>query len=215
MARAASGVPAPRSHGGRWIALTAAATVLVVAAAVAATLALAHSGKRNGNRAAGTRASAAARASKQPGHPTTPGTTPVTALAGGRIAVAVAAARSPQARPVVSFLARYFAAINSHDYGAYRRLFSAEVRGGLSRATFIAGYGTTRDSLATLRDIGVIGPGQLAAVITFTSHQQPGQSQSQSSCTRWRISLYLTRAGNGYLLQAPPPGYRAFFRACP
>lgn len=116
---------------------------------------------------------------------------------------------------MAEFLTRYFTAINAHDYLAYRRLFSATVRDALSRAVFTAGYGTTTDSLARLRYISAIGGGQFDAVITFTSHQRPYQSPSQSSCTRWRISLFLVRNGNGYLLQAPPSGYQASFSACP
>ena len=213
MARAAYGVPGRGPHSGRWIALTAAIAVLVMAAA-AVTLALANSHTRGGSPQAGARA-------KQSGpgagpSPTAPGQTQATALAAGhRVEVAAGAAAAPDARPVVSFLTRYFSAINDHDYQAYLRLYSPAIRGSLTPAAFSAGYGTTRDSLATLRHIGVIAPGQLDAVVTFTSHQQPGQSASQSACTRWRISLYLIREGAGYLLQTPPSGYQASFRACP
>ncbi len=211
MARAAYGVPGPGPHSGRWIALTAAMAVLVMAAA-AVTLALGNSRSRGGSPQAGDRAKRSGPAAGP--SPSAPGQ--ATALATGhRVAVAAGAAASPDTRPVVSFLTRYFTAINDHDYQAYLRLYSPAIRGGLTPAAFSAGYGTTRDSLATLRHIGVIGPGQLDAVVTFTSHQQPGQSASQSACTRWRISLYLIREGAGYLLQAPPSGYLASFRACP
>ena len=213
MARAAYGLPGRGPHSGRWIALTAAMAVLVMAAA-AVTLALAIGRTRGGNPQAGARASQSGPAAGP--SPTAPGETQATALATDhRVAVAAGAAGSPDARPVVSFLTRYFTAINYHDYRAYLRLFNPASRGDLTPAAFSAGYGTTRDSLATLRHIGVIGPGRLDAVVTFTSHQQAGQSPSQSACTRWRISLYLIRARNGYLLQTPPAGYLASFRACP
>ena len=211
MTRAASGLRARGLHSGRGIALTAAATVLVIAAA-AATLTLLHSHAPGGSAAAGGRASGAASTSTPIAAPTV---TPVTAVDSGiHIAVASAAAHSPHARPIVKFLTRYFTAINAHDYLAYRHLFSPAVRSGLSRAAFTAGYATTTDSLARLLSISVIGPGPLDAVVTFSSHQRPGQSPSQSSCTRWRISLFLVRTGHGYLLQAPPSGYRASFRGC-
>lgn len=212
MARAAYGLPGRGPHSGRWIALTAAMAVLVMAAA-AVTLALANGHARGGSPRAGTRARQSGPAAGP--SPTAPSGTQATALANGYVAVAAGAAGSPNAPPAVSFLTRYFAAINDHDYRAYLRLYSPAIRGSLTPAAFSAGYGTTRDSLATLRHISVIGPGQLDAVVTFTSHQQPGQSASQSACTRWRISLYLIRADNGYLLQTPPSGYLASFRACP
>lgn len=214
MARAAYGRPAGSPRSGRRIALTAAAVVLVIAAA-AATLALAHHRSGSGSPPAGAGPSSAIRASTS-APAAAPSATPGTSLASGNsVVVAAGAAGSPHASAVVSFLARYFAAINAHDYQAYRRLFGAAIRGGLSQAAFTAGYGTTNDSAAKLRGIGVIGPAELDAVVTFTSHQLPGQSPSHSSCTAWRISLYLVREGNGYLLHAPPSGYRASFRACP
>jgi hypothetical protein len=212
MARAAYGLPDRNLHSGRWIALTAAMAVLVMAAA-AVTLAMANSPARDGSPQAGARA----RQSGPPAgpSPTVPGGTRAAALASGNIAVAAGVAASPYERLVVSFLTRYFAAINDHDYRAYLRLFGRTNRDSLTAAAFSAGYGSTRDSLATLRHIGVISQGHLAAIITFTSHQKPGQSPSQSACTRWRISVYLTREGNEYLLQMPPSGYQASFRACP
>ncbi len=212
MARAAYGLPGGSLHSGRWIALTAAMAVLVMAAA-AATLTLANGRARSGSPQAG---APARRFGLSAGpSPTASGGTSATAPANGNVVVAAGAAATPHERPVVSFLTRYFAAINHHDYQAYLRLFSAAIRGSLTAAAFSAGYGSTRDSLATLRHIGIVRPGQLAAVITFTSHQKPGQSPSQSACTRWRISLYLTREGNEYQLQRPPSGYQASFRACP
>ena len=213
MARAAYGVPGPGAHSGRWIALTAAMAVLVMAAAAVA-LALGNGRTPGGSPQADARAQQSGPAAEP--SPTAPDQTQATALATGRrVAVAAGAATAPDARPVVSFLTRYFTAINDHDYRAYLRLYSPAIRGSLTPKAFSAGYGTTRDSLATLRHIGVIGLGQLVAVVTFTSHQQPGQSASRSACTRWRISLYLIRAGGGYLLQTPPTGYLASFRACP
>ncbi len=213
MPRSASAVPVGGPHSGRWIALTAATTLLVVAAA-SATLAVMLNGSGRGGPASG-RATSPAQVTRQPSS-APPSVIPAAALAGGnRVAVAASAAHAPDARAVVSFLNRYFAAIDSRDYQAYRRMFSPAVRSALSRAAFTAGYGSTKDSLATLRSIGVVGPGQLNAVVTFTSHQQPGESPSQSSCTRWRVSLYLVRNGYGYLLQTPPAGYAASFRACP
>ena len=215
MARAHNGVPAGGARSGRWIALTAAAVVLVLAAATA-TLAMTHSLSGNASTPRGAGASGPARASRQSGPAAAPAATPVSVLASGnRVVVAAGAAGAPRSRVVALFLASYFAAINAHDYLAYRRLFSLTTRGGLSGTAFTDGYGTTRDSLATLRRIADTGPSLLRADVTFTSHQQPGHSPSHTSCTLWRISLYLVRDGNGYLPQAPPTQYQAWFRACP
>jgi hypothetical protein len=130
------------------------------------------------------------------------------------VAIDPAAAGAPHEAAVVAVLNRYFSAINDHAYGAYEGLFSPAVRNGLSQATFTAGFGTTRDSAVTLRSISALGTGELEASVTFTSHQQPAASPTHSSCTAWRISLYLVKQGRRYLLTAPPPGYQASFRSC-
>jgi hypothetical protein len=130
------------------------------------------------------------------------------------VAVDPAAASAPHEAAVVAVLNRYFSAINDHAYGAYERLFSPAVRSGLSQATFMAGFGTTHDSAVTLRRMSALGTGELEVSVTFTSHQQPSASPTQSSCTAWQISLYLVKQGRRYLLTAPPPGYQASYRSC-
>lgn len=205
--------PARSPHNGRWIALAAAAAVLVGAAAFATvTLNRGQSGHEGSRSGAG--ASAPARGSRTPGAMATsaaPGTRPV---GSNLVAVAPRAAHSPHATAVASFLARYFSAINAHDYAAYRRLFSPAIRSGLSRAEFRAGYRTTRDSAATLHRIRVIAPGQVSALVSFTSHQRAADSPTRSACTSWSITLFLVRQNGSYVLQTPPSGYRAAFRAC-
>ena len=205
--------PPSNPHGGRRIAFAAAAAVLVIAIVTATVVVLAH------HRGAGAAAQAGGRS---PGTaPSRPGaSSPAAAHSGapasgdGVVTIAKAAAGSPHAGTVVSFLVRYFSAINSHDYRAYRRLFSYSIRGELTESTFILGYGSTHDSRAVLHNVDVIGPGKLEALVTFTSHQQPGSSPTGSSCTAWRITLYLTRLGHSYVLQPPPTGYQPSYRAC-
>ena len=114
----------------------------------------------------------------------------------------------------MSFLSRYFTAINSHDYDAYQRLFSVPGRDELSVANFNSGYATSRDSRAVLHSVSVVGPGQLAVLVTFTSHQQPAASPTHTSCTAWSISLYLIRREHRYLMQSPPGNYGAFASSC-
>jgi hypothetical protein len=188
------------AHGGRWIAIAASAVVVCIAA-VAAVL-LSHHGGAGHRRTTSRPASSPAASRSRP----TPD---------GVVTIDPSAASAPQEAAVVAVLNRYFSAINSHAYNAYEKLFSPAVRTGLSPATFMSGFGTTRDSAETLHSIGVIGAGQVEAVVTFTSHQQAAASPTRSSCTAWRISLYLIRQGRRYLLAAPPPGYQASFHSCP
>jgi hypothetical protein len=130
------------------------------------------------------------------------------------VTVSQAAAGSPRAVSAVLFLTRYFSAINAHDYAAYQRLFGASLRGGLSAQAFTAGYGSTRDSGIVLRGVTVTGSGQIAAMVTFTSHQQASSSPTHSACTTWYIALYLVKHDHHYLLRPPPPGYQASAAAC-
>jgi hypothetical protein len=190
--RAASRAPGAAPRGGRWIALAAAASVLVIAVGVTLLLTSRSAGSDQGS--AGGR------------------------VASGRlirlVAVDHAAAAAPHSDAVVAFLDRYFSAINERDYLAYRRLFSPAVRGGLSDAVFGARYAGTRDSRVTLRKIRVLGPGAVEALITFTSHQKPGDSQTQSSCTIWRVSLALIARAHRYVIESPPTGSRGSFSNC-
>jgi hypothetical protein len=130
------------------------------------------------------------------------------------VAVGSGAAARPRAAAVSRFLARYFAAINRHDYRAYLHLFSREIRGSLSAADFQAGYGSSRDSAETLTGLAAAGPGQQAATVTFTSHQAAASSPARTGCLRWRITLYLARPGRAYVIGNPPAGYYATDRAC-
>ena len=57
--------------------------------------------------------------------------------------------------------------------------------------------------------------GDLAAEVTFTSHQDPADSPGGEACTNWNITLYLSKSGSGYLIDAPPPGYHATYSAMP
>jgi len=191
---------------GRWISVAAATVVLVIAAAGAAIL-LSHHGKTGGHATAGHTAPASSPAP-------TPSTGTTASVSSKLIAVKPAAATSPRAPAVVAFLTRYFTAINHHDYAAYRMLFSRRVRGQLSASAFATGYGTSRDSHMTLRSLATQGSGPLIADVTFTSHQQPAASPTNSSCNHWTISLYLARRAHGYVLVSPPSDYGAKYLSC-
>jgi hypothetical protein len=193
-------------HNGRWIAMAATTAVLLIAAAVAVVLVRHHGTAGHTPRAA------AASTTARPSSSATAGVSQPTV--NGLVTVVPSAATAPHEAAVVAVLNRYFRAINSHAYGAYEKLFSPALRSGLSAAAFSSGFGTTTDSAETLHSIAVIGAGQVDAVVTFTSHQQAADSPTQSSCTAWRISLYLVKERHRYLLEAPPQGYQASYRSC-
>jgi hypothetical protein len=200
-----SGRTVPRRNG-RWIAVAAALTVLFATAAVAFALVVLHRPGHHSPRP--NRPSAPARSSRP-----VPSSAPSPAVQ-GLVTVDPGAATAPDEAGIAAFLSRYFRAINRHNYGAYEQLFSAGQRAGLSPAMFNAGYGTTRDSAERLHSVGVIGAGQIDALVTFTSHQLAADSPTNSSCTTWSIALYLVKQGHRYLLVAPPQGYQASYHSC-
>lgn len=198
--------PMASAPNGRWISLAAAMAVLLITASVAVVLLgryhrAAHAPPAR-RPSVTTRSSSPAPASAPP------------ATAAGQLSVDSAAAAAPHKVAIVTFLNRYFSAVNHHDYGAYERLFSPALRNELPSATFSAGFGTATDSAEQLRSIGVVGPGQVDALVTFTSHQLAADSLTNSRCTVWSIVLYLTRQRRQYLLVAPPAGYTATYHSC-
>jgi hypothetical protein len=133
------------------------------------------------------------------------------------VLVAPPARQQPDAQPVSRFLSRYFRAINHHDYPAYLRLFSPASRAALSQSSFLAGYGSTRDSAPRLAGLQAAGPRQLAATVTFTSRQDAAASPEHEGCLRWRITVYLIRHDGRherYFIGNPPAGYTARNHAC-
>jgi hypothetical protein len=192
--------PRPRGqHNGRWVSIAAATVVLVICVVTAAVLLSRHQPAGQG--------SPRATITHRPRATATP-------VVNGLVTIEPSAAGQSSAPAVVSFLAKYFTAINHHDFAAYRRLFSTSLRGGLSSAAFGRGYGTSRDSLVTLHSVSSAGTAELDAAVTFTSRQQPADSPTHSACTAWVISLYLTKEGRNYVLVSPPAGYQASFSDC-
>lgn len=132
----------------------------------------------------------------------------------GGVHVAAAAAQSPDAQSVASFLDSYFTAINAHDYQAYSALLTSALQQGLTQASFDRGYRGTADSAESLVNISQAADGDMAATVTFTSQQNPDQANHEEACTDWRISLFLTQSGNSYLIDRPPAGYHAASAPC-
>ena len=180
-----------------WFLLAAGAAALTIGAGAVILATGPHT-------AAGGKAAAAAQA--QAARPT--------GAASQLVTVSPAAATSSHAAGAAAFLTHYFTAINRHDFAAYRKLFSPPLRGGLSPATFAAGYGTTRDAGIVLGSLRVTGPGQVSAVVSFTSHQDAASSPTRSACTAWRIALNLVKHGHHYVMQSLPHSYQASAARC-
>ena len=129
--------------------------------------------------------------------------------------VGAGASRDPNASSVAAFLGQYFAAINARDYQSYLSLLSPQLQQGMTQAQFDEGYRSTVDSNETLVGISTASDGDLAAEVTFTSHQNPADSPDQSkSCTNWDISLFLAQGSSGWVIDPPPSGYQASYQPC-
>jgi hypothetical protein len=141
---------------------------------------------------------------------------PVSPTAGsGGVAVAPGVLGNTAEPQVVALLNGYFTAINQHDYTAYASLLDQQERQNITASAFDSGFGTTTDSDETLTGISAEGSGEVAAMVTFTSHQQPSDSIDNSACTSWAITLFLVPNGTGgYLIGAAPSSYHASYQAC-
>jgi hypothetical protein len=202
---------APRRRSRAVIVAAVAAVVLAAPGGVYA-LAAGQGQARTGAQPTG-RASGSAAPSAAAGQ----GTPAVVGLPAGAttvVAVAAGAASNPAARRVAALLDRYFTAINRRDYAAYARLLDRRRLRSDPAASFEEGYASTTDSDETLTRISAVGSGNVAASLTFISHQKPAISLDRSSCTLWSITLYLVRHGSGYLIGTPPRGYWASYQAC-
>jgi len=144
-----------------------------------------------------------------------PSDTSSSSFSGSAVTVGAGASQDPDSSSVAAFLGQYFAAVNAHDYQSYLSLLSPQVQRGMTQAQFDKGYRSTVDSNETLVGISTASDGDLAAEVTFTSHQNPADSPDQSeSCTNWDITLFLAQSGSGYLIDPAPSGYQASYQPC-
>lgn len=132
----------------------------------------------------------------------------------GPVAISPALAGNPEAPAIAAFLDKYFSAINAHDYQAYTALLGPQTQVP-DQSQFDSGYGSTTDSSETLRGISSAAGGDSAAQVTFTSHQDATESPTNTTCTKWSVSIYLTPQSGSYLLDKPPSSYLANYSACP
>lgn len=147
--------------------------------------------------------------------PSTAAPTPSATAPSNTVTLSPNAAADPQSQSVVTFLGQYFTAINGHDFLGYRNLLGAQLRAAMTRQKFNTGYRSTVDFGERLRRISSDASGDTVATITFTSHQNPADSvNGRQSCTRWRISLFLQTAADGYVIEQAPAGYHSSYSAC-
>lgn len=148
--------------------------------------------------------------------PTPQASSPSAIATGGQNAITVTASaeRDPAASSVAALLEKYFTAINTHNYRAYQALYVPEVQQGMTRENFRSGYRGTVDFAERLVGISTAANGDTQATSTFTSHQDPDAADNYETCTRWRISLFLTQGADGYLIDVAPLGYHAASAAC-
>jgi hypothetical protein len=169
--------------------------------------------QRSASRAAATTpANAASTPSTESAQPTGNATASPSQPA-GTVAVAPAVASNPAVPAVEALLNSYFQAINTRNYAEYNSLHDAATQANESASDFYSGYATTTDSAETLTAISSNG-GEVAATVTFTSHQSPADSVDGSSCNNWTLTLYLEPDGGGYVIAAAPSGYQPTHTDC-
>jgi hypothetical protein len=132
------------------------------------------------------------------------------------VTIAAGASGNPNASLVATFLGQYFAAINARDYQSYLSLLSPRLQQDMTQAQFDKGYRSTADSDETLVSLSTAANGDLAAEVTFTSHQDQADSPDQrETCTNWDISLFLGQGGgSGYVIDPAPSDYHASYQPC-
>jgi hypothetical protein len=139
---------------------------------------------------------------------------PSTTVGSNAVAIAPGVSQQSGSQQIAAFLESYFEAINDHNYQEYSSLFDPQIRQGLTAGAFNSGYRSTTDSGATLVGIAATDAGDIAASVTFTSHQNPADSPDHTGCTDWNITLFLEQQGGGYLIGQPPHGYHASSQPC-
>jgi hypothetical protein len=141
--------------------------------------------------------------------PAPPPTTP-SPTQSGTVALSQTAAGNSASAQVVDLFNRYFDGINTRNYNEYAGTLDAGYRGQNSQSSFSSGYATTTDSDETITAIYGSG-GNLTAVVTFTSRQDPADSvDKKSSCNHWQLTLPLIAQGSGYVIATPSPGYARY-----
>jgi len=132
----------------------------------------------------------------------------------GLVSVGAGVASNGAEPAVETTLSRYFQGINTHDYAEYQSAHNAAEQAAESQATFKSGYASTADSGMTLVSLDSTSNGGESATVTFTSHQAAGSSIDGSTCNNWQLTFFLVPQGGGYLIGAPPSGYKPVYSDC-
>jgi len=159
-------------------------------------------------------ASAKASASASPsGSPSTSASASASPSA-GLVSLGPGVASNPAEPAVETTLTHYFQGINTLNYAEYASALDAQEQAGEPESKFKSGYSSTADSGMQLISLLSSGNGVLAATVTFTSHQNAGNSVDGSTCNNWKLTLYLVQQGGSYLQGAAPSGYQPSYSDC-
>jgi hypothetical protein len=126
----------------------------------------------------------------------TPSTAPIDADGPVSVTLSPSAEGAPQARDVADLIARYFGAINRHDYDAWL----ATVTTGQARRdrdSWTVDYSTTHDSDIYISDINQGDP--LTVRMQFVSHQDLSFAPAglRAECVRWDVTYEILDEGVG------------------
>jgi hypothetical protein len=211
-------LPGRRRTGQRRTAAIIAGAVAVVlvagGGAYAAVVALGHKGSTTSSlpptsAPASTPPPTASTTPTQSPTPTsTPSATP-SPTATGPIAFAPGVSGAPHSQQVENLFTAYFDGINTHNFTEYSSALAPAMQAKNPQSSFSTGYATTTDSNETINSIAASGS-DLTAVVTFTSHQSPGDSPDHSACNNYTLTLPLIPQGSGYAITVPAQGYAAW-----
>jgi hypothetical protein len=217
----------PRRSRGKGFAFFLVSLVVVLGAGGGAYALVSMSGKNHssqpattnpatGSSTGGTTAGSSTPTTPTQGSATSPTSATSSAGSAAGVALGPGVAAGANTTLAVGLLNHYFHGINTHDYAEYSAVLDPGLRAGQPQSSFDSGYATTQDSGMTLTSLADAGGGELAATVTFTSHQDPAQSaDKKSSCNNWTLTLYLAKQSDGsYLMTHPPAGYHATFTDC-
>jgi hypothetical protein len=216
----------PKPSGGKRGVFLTVALVVVLGAGFGAYELVSMAGKNSTSQPPAARSSGAASTASTPAGnssprspvpPTGSGTssaTGTTSPAGGEVATGPGVADNGATTAALGVLNHYFHGINTHNYTEYSSVLDAVQRAAQPESAFNKGYSSTQDTGMTLTSVADYG-GELAATVTFTSHQNPAQSIDNSACNIWTLTLYLAQQSDGsYLMTHPPAGYHATHQDC-
>ena len=128
---------------------------------------------------------------------TTPGEV-TSGAAGLDVTLSAEAQTSPHAEAVQGLLARYFAAINGHDYPAWKAAVTADQSANWSEDAWQRAYASTNDSNVYISDITDGTP--MSVRIQFVSHQDVALAPTSLpvTCINWDVSYALEEAGGTF-----------------